>query len=421
MKKRLCGASLLVLASVACGSGAVFAQEGEPGLAAEPTAEELLLLPDGTMCDPELAAAEGLTCDTAAPLEGEVPVDPALTDVPDPAIIEQPEMNILVDQVPPEELPTDVPADAAASDEQPAELPLDQDLAQEPPMDAPVEFPDGEGVTVDSMPPVDEPAIDQALDEAVPLEGEQLLVPDSTVTDQQLPDMPVDQALPEDTLLPEGPVDQALPEDALLPETPVNQAVDVPLDEPMPEPGVDQATGAPLIDIPMDQALPEDELLPEPSLDQATIPEDQLLPEPPAAALLPEDQLLPEGQLLPEDQLLPEANVDQAAIPDAVVEGATAAAGANQLVDILGNPVDMTGQVIVTIQNVSSAELMILVDPVGGGEPVPVVVLEPGFQAVQPSPVGRTWRLAQNDAWVGAFVPTAEPRQLLRFTGQAPK
>jgi hypothetical protein len=85
--------------------------------------------------------------------------------------------------------------------------------------------------------------------------------------------------------------------------------------------------------------------------------------------------------------------------------------------DIAGNPIDMTGQVEVTIQNVSGDKLDVFVEPEGGGDPVFVMTLDPGYEAVQPTPVGRNWRFAQSDVWLGGFVPTAEPQQLVQFAG----
>ena len=56
----------------------------------------------------------------------------------------------------------------------------------------------------------------------------------------------------------------------------------------------------------------------------------------------------------------------------------------------------------------------VFVEPEGGGTPVYVMTLNEGYAAMQPSPVGRKWRVAQNDTWQGGFVPTSEPTQ--RFT-----
>ena len=69
------------------------------------------------------------------------------------------------------------------------------------------------------------------------------------------------------------------------------------------------------------------------------------------------------------------------------------------------------------LSNIYLHKLDVFVEPEGGGDPVFVMTLDPGYEAVQPTPVGRNWRFAQSDVWMGGFVPTVEPEQLVQFTG----
>lgn len=84
-----------------------------------------------------------------------------------------------------------------------------------------------------------------------------------------------------------------------------------------------------------------------------------------------------------------------------------------------GLPPVPPGQVLVAIENVSAAPLDVFVDPEGGGDPVFIMSINSGYLALQPTPVGRTWRFAQNDRWFGGFKPSAEPRQRFTFDGRA--
>ena len=75
------------------------------------------------------------------------------------------------------------------------------------------------------------------------------------------------------------------------------------------------------------------------------------------------------------------------------------------------------GMVRVVLQNVSQAPVDVFVDPMDGSEPLWVMTINPDFQVVQPIQVGQTWRLAQNDQWMGGFVPSEEAEQRVTFAG----
>lgn len=76
------------------------------------------------------------------------------------------------------------------------------------------------------------------------------------------------------------------------------------------------------------------------------------------------------------------------------------------------------GMVRVLVQNLSAAPLDVFLDKGDGSDPEWVMTIEAGYQIQQGSNVGQTWRLAQNDEWMGGFVPSAEPLQSVTFTGQ---
>jgi hypothetical protein len=121
----------------------------------------------------------------------------------------------------------------------------------------------------------------------------------------------------------------------------------------------------------------------------------------------PDDQQLdataPQVEPPPDDAMLPPAD-DQAAAP----------------ADDAAIPAPPDGQVLVTIRNSSPAPVDVFVEPEGGGTPILIMKLDPEFEAVQPTPPGRTWRMAQNNTWLGGFVSGEEPQQLFTFTGEAP-
>lgn len=120
-----------------------------------------------------------------------------------------------------------------------------------------------------------------------------------------------------------------------------------------------------------------------------------------APALLPEVPKVKNGAL-PAAPSAPPAGV-AGKLPAAPLPGATGTA---------------SGAVEIKVQNASAAPLDLFVDPPAGGDPVFVMTLDPDYQAIQPSPPGRRWRLSQNNAWIGAFVASAKPKQVLRFTGK---
>jgi hypothetical protein len=191
----------------------------------------------------------------------------------------------------------------------------------------------------------------------------------------------------------------------------------------LPEPGaVPPADG---------QAAAEGDLLP-PPVDAGLLPEPgavppdgqaaaegDLLPPPVDAGLLPEPVLPPadgqaaaEGELLPppvDAGLLPEPTLDAGVAPDAAPPADGAAEGLP--------PVAMPGEAIVkvVITNASAVPLDVFIDPPAGGDPMFVVTVDPEYSIVQPTNAGRTWRLAQNDEWLGSLVTNAEPQQFFRF------
>jgi hypothetical protein len=71
-------------------------------------------------------------------------------------------------------------------------------------------------------------------------------------------------------------------------------------------------------------------------------------------------------------------------------------------------------QVTLTIDNLSAAPLDVFVDD-DGGTPSLVTSVPAGNRLVQLTPPGATWRLAQNDNWMGGITATANPFQRLRF------
>jgi hypothetical protein len=136
-----------------------------------------------------------------------------------------------------------------------------------------------------------------------------------------------------------------------------------------------------------------------------------LLPDP--GALPPEGQAAATGDLLPppvDAGLLPEPTIEAAVPPDAAPPGDAA-------VDEGLPPVAMPGEAIVkmVITNASAAPLDVFIDPPAGGDPMFVVTVDPEYSIVQPTNAGRTWRLAQNDEWLGSLVTNAEPQQFFRF------
>jgi hypothetical protein len=152
------------------------------------------------------------------------------------------------------------------------------------------------------------------------------------------------------------------------------------------------------------------DLLPPPEGGMAVAPEggDLLPPAEGGLAVAPES-----GDLLP-----PPAEGDLAATdPAGAVE--------EEIVVIDPNapqtpPALPEGMVRVVLQNVTAAPVDVFLDAMDGSDPIWVMTLGGGFEVVQPSLVGQTWRLAQNDEWMGGFVPTAEPTQIIRFSGQKP-
>ncbi|MCP5265317.1 MAG: hypothetical protein H6934_04365 [Burkholderiaceae bacterium] len=65
-------------------------------------------------------------------------------------------------------------------------------------------------------------------------------------------------------------------------------------------------------------------------------------------------------------------------------------------------------------QNASNSPLDVFVQE-NGADPAFAFTVPPMSQAVQKSPVGLVWRLAQGDAWLDAFQAGTEPQQVIRF------
>lgn len=205
---------------------------------------------------------------------------------------------------------------------------------------------------------------------------------------------------PEGELLPADAA--AMPAEGEL-QPPADQAV-VPLDGELMPP-TDAAT-----------APAEGEMMP-PAEEAAVPPDGELMPPADAATAPLEGETLPaaeEAAVPPEGELMPPADALAAAEPGAAVEEEVVVVDPNAP----RPPVDLpAGTVRVVLKNVSAAPLDIFVDRMDGSDPLWVLTLNPGFQIVQASPVGQTWRLAQNDAWMGGFVPDAAPEQQVTFTG----
>jgi len=150
-----------------------------------------------------------------------------------------------------------------------------------------------------------------------------------------------------------------------------------------------------------DAAVPaEGQLLP--PADEAAATAETELPAPPDEAEATQDELLPpaEGELAAEPAAEEEADV--------VVLDPNAPRVQQQL---------PAGMVRVILQNVSEAPVDVFVDPMDGGAPLWVMTINPGFQVVQPIQVGQAWRLAQDDQWMGGFVPNEEADQRVTFAG----
>jgi hypothetical protein len=203
-----------------------------------------------------------------------------------------------------------------------------------------------------------------------------------------------DPALPAGDLLP--------PADPLLPQ-PGDAAL---LPEPVAPPPVDgQAVGTEGGDLLLPPAFGDTAAVPEPGLPpadgQSAATGGDLLPPPVAAE---------GGDLLPppsidDGAVMPEPTLEAGLAPDAAppVEGLP--------------PVAMPGQPIVrmVITNASAEPLDVFVDPPAGGDPMFVVTVEPEYSIVQPTNAGRTWRLVQNEVWLGSLVTNAEPAQFFRY------
>ena len=78
-----------------------------------------------------------------------------------------------------------------------------------------------------------------------------------------------------------------------------------------------------------------------------------------------------------------------------------------------------TLQVTLTIDNTSNAPLDVFVDD-DSGAPQLMASLPTKNRLIQLTPLGATWRIGQNDQWVGQITSTSNPNQRLRFAGKAP-
>jgi hypothetical protein len=203
--------------------------------------------------------------------------------------------------------------------------------------------------------------------------------------------------------------DPALPAgDLLLPPPGDPAAADAGL---LPEPVTDPSAGG-------QAAEAGGELLPPPVAAEAG----DLLPPPVDAGLLPDPGAVPpDGQAAATGDLLPPP-ADGGLLPEPTLEAGVApdAAPAGDAVPAEGlPPVAMPGEAIVkmVITNASAVPLDVFIDPPAGGDPMFVVTVDPEYSIVQPTNAGRTWRLAQNDEWLGSLVTNAEPQQFFRFGG----
>lgn len=79
---------------------------------------------------------------------------------------------------------------------------------------------------------------------------------------------------------------------------------------------------------------------------------------------------------------------------------------------IAAAPSAPAGQASLIVQNRSPQPLDIFIDD-AAGEPAFVVSLPPGQQLTQPTPVGRRWRFAQKEQWLGAHMASAQAQQLI--------
>ncbi|MGD9915657.1 MAG: hypothetical protein AB7S80_16385 [Rhizobiaceae bacterium] len=321
---------------------------------------------DGMAIEQPLDAEQEATGDAG----GGEPIDPALAEGQE---TDQPlEGDAAASEPPPDEAPADPVVDAGS------ETPSDETLnaggetpPEDPVADAPVD--DGDMTVAPS-----EEATTEAPAEQPAADGEAEMLGNSDATSGEDPAILIDPGKPE---LAEEPA-------------PVEDPAATAEGEQLPADDGQAATSG------------EGELL-APSEDQA-VTGDELLPA--------------EDQAVSGDELLPPADGEPASTDELAVDGendgveveeltADTAAGMKQVEQV------PAGMVKVLVQNTSSAPIDLFLDAQDGSDPEWILTLSPGLQIIQPSNPGQTWRIAQNDDWIGGFVPGNDPIQLIRFDG----